>query len=350
MRLEGKAGGHTETPCSPRSPLSWTVRCTAHPEARCCVPLIRHQRPAPAAQGEPRGAGGTRAPPRRLAHRRRGRGRDARAHGLRLRTLTARFRQVIWVPGNHELWTLPREQPPLRGEARYQQLVASAAATVCSRPEDPYPRWPGEGRHRACWRRCSCSTTTPSGRTRRPQDEALEWAPEDGRDVHRRGRCSTRTPTPPGQAWCRARVERDPRAAGGAARATARTILINHFPLRYEHVRLPRIPRFSHLVRHAPHRGLAPALPRGGGRVRPPAHARHAVARRRALRGGLARLPPAVDLARRHLALPPGDIARRPALTALSGPRGPRTPPRRELLEQEPRVLEVHGLGVHPGA
>src|SRR5512140_2008141 len=60
-----------------------------------------------------------------------------------LRTLAPRFRQLIWVPGNHELWTLPRA--PLRGEAKYRQLVSVCQSYGVLTPEDPYPRWPGEG-------------------------------------------------------------------------------------------------------------------------------------------------------------------------------------------------------------
>jgi 3',5'-cyclic AMP phosphodiesterase CpdA len=40
-----------------------------------------------------------------------------------LTTLSQKFAKVIWVPGNHELWT-PREDPlTLRGVARYEHLV-----------------------------------------------------------------------------------------------------------------------------------------------------------------------------------------------------------------------------------
>ena len=45
-------------------------------------------------------------------------------------------------------------------------------------------------------------------------------------------------------AWCTARVEQT-LARLESLPADCSTILINHFPLRYEHVRLPRIPRFS---------------------------------------------------------------------------------------------------------
>ena len=36
--------------------------------------------------------------------------------------LGPKFAQLVWVPGNHELWTLPRKSG-LRGVARYQALV-----------------------------------------------------------------------------------------------------------------------------------------------------------------------------------------------------------------------------------
>ena len=40
-----------------------------------------------------------------------------------LRVLSERFATVVWVPGNHDLWTHRREPVPLRGEHRYQRLA-----------------------------------------------------------------------------------------------------------------------------------------------------------------------------------------------------------------------------------
>ena len=45
-----------------------------------------------------------------------------------LTILTERFAQVLWTPGNHDLWTIPANGHELRGEAKYRQLVA-----ICSR-------------------------------------------------------------------------------------------------------------------------------------------------------------------------------------------------------------------------
>ena len=56
-----------------------------------------------------------------------------------LRELTGRFRQVVWVPGNHELWTVPRATPRLGGVALYERLVRIARSHGVLTPEDPYP-------------------------------------------------------------------------------------------------------------------------------------------------------------------------------------------------------------------
>ncbi|MFJ6566696.1 metallophosphoesterase family protein [Streptomyces sp. NPDC091292] len=57
--------------------------------------------------------------------------------------LARRFSRVIWAPGNHELWT-PREDPvTLRGQARYEHLVALCRSLGVLTPEDPYALWPG---------------------------------------------------------------------------------------------------------------------------------------------------------------------------------------------------------------
>lgn len=78
-----------------------------------------------------------------------------------LALLRDRFAQVIWVPGNHELWTVKQETSPLRGVQRYEQLVAMCRRLGVLTPEDPYPVWTGSGGLSGS-RRCSCCTTTPS--------------------------------------------------------------------------------------------------------------------------------------------------------------------------------------------
>src|SRR5579872_2171642 len=74
-------------------------------------------------------------------------GETLQLHRYALSLLTRRFAKVIWVPGNHDLWTLPSassSEQHERGEAKYQQLVATCREYGVFTPEDPYAIWPGE--------------------------------------------------------------------------------------------------------------------------------------------------------------------------------------------------------------
>ncbi|MBO0821747.1 MAG: metallophosphoesterase, partial [Nocardiopsaceae bacterium] len=60
-----------------------------------------------------------------------------------LGVLAARFARVIWVPGNHELWSHSTDPQTARGERRYQLLVDMCRDLGVLTPEDPYPVWNG---------------------------------------------------------------------------------------------------------------------------------------------------------------------------------------------------------------
>jgi 3',5'-cyclic AMP phosphodiesterase CpdA len=62
-----------------------------------------------------------------------------------LRTLSKRYRTVVWVPGNHELWTHPSDPVRLRGAERYRHLVQLCRGLGVVTPEDPYRVWTGPG-------------------------------------------------------------------------------------------------------------------------------------------------------------------------------------------------------------
>lgn len=159
-----------------------------------------------------------------------------------LASLTSRFAQVIWVPGNHELWTVGAEHDALRGEAKYQRLVAVCREYGVLTPEDPFARWPGAGP--------SCViaplfvlydyTFRPD---EVPVEEAVAWAAET--DVI----CSDEYALHPDPyssrpAWCAARCLYSEQRLQ-ALDPTTPLVLVNHFPLRRDLVRLFRIPRFS---------------------------------------------------------------------------------------------------------
>lgn len=158
-----------------------------------------------------------------------------------LAILTRRFAQVIWAPGNHDLWTLPSDPNGLRGVAKYQRLVAICRDYGVATPEDPYLRWPGPGG--PCVLAPLFLLYDYSFRPDYvPENQAVAWAAET--DVV----CSDEyllhpDPYSSRAAWCATRCDVTERRL--AAVTDAPLVLINHFPLLEEHARLPRIPRFS---------------------------------------------------------------------------------------------------------
>ena len=62
-----------------------------------------------------------------------------------LGVLAERFARVIWVPGNHELWTTHDPPGQARGVERYERLVALCRREGVLTPEDPFAVWPGPG-------------------------------------------------------------------------------------------------------------------------------------------------------------------------------------------------------------
>ena len=159
-----------------------------------------------------------------------------------LRILTDRFARVLWVPGNHDLWTLPSDEPALRGVAKYRQLVAVCRRYGVLTPEDPYIRWPGDGPAYLL-----APLFTLYDYTFRPNNipaaDALAWAEETGVV------CTDEfllhpDPYPSREAWCTARCQYSARRLETAA-SQGPLILINHYPLHQGLIRLRRIPRFS---------------------------------------------------------------------------------------------------------
>ena len=159
-----------------------------------------------------------------------------------LSALTNRFAQIIWTPGNHDLWTISADDEALRGEAKYQQLVAVCRTYGVLTPEDPFVRWPGPGP--AC---LIAPLFVLYDYSFRPDDvseeDAVAWAAETnvvGRDEY----LLDPRPYSSRQAWCAARYAYTEQRLQ-ALDPDIPLVLINHFPLRRDLVRLFRIPRFS---------------------------------------------------------------------------------------------------------
>jgi 3',5'-cyclic AMP phosphodiesterase CpdA len=162
-----------------------------------------------------------------------------------LSTLKRHFATVIWLPGNHELWTPPDDPVQLRGEKRYRHLVDEARRLGVITPEDPYPLWEGPRGPVAVvpmfllydytWR-----DGTPGARTK---EEALAQAHEAGVI------CTDEMflhpdPLPGRDDWCRARVAETARRLEALDPALP-TVLANHWPLHRDPTAILHYPEFA---------------------------------------------------------------------------------------------------------
>lgn len=160
-----------------------------------------------------------------------------------VQTLRPRFARLVWVPGNHELWSLPNHNM-LRGEAKYRQMVDICREHGVLTPEDPYEVF-ADGSQRyliAPLFTLYDYSFCPAGMT---IEQALDWALAAGlqcTDEH----LLHPDPYPSRAAWCAARCAySEARLVQALTHHAGPTVLINHFPLLSELAVLPAIPRFS---------------------------------------------------------------------------------------------------------
>lgn len=157
--------------------------------------------------------------------------------------LAPRFARLLWVPGNHDLWTPPSAasaSAALRGEALYRRLVEVCREYGVLTPEDPWVRWPGPGPAATV-----ALLFTLYDYSFRPDDvaaeEAVEWAVESG------VLCVDESllhpdPHPSRAAWCAARCRESERRLEAAE---GPLVLVNHWPLSEALLTVRRVPRFS---------------------------------------------------------------------------------------------------------
>ena len=157
-----------------------------------------------------------------------------------LDTLGPRFAQLIWVPGNHELWTTRHSD--LAGVAKYESFVQLCRDRGVVTPEDPFPVFPfATGPIRVAPLFLLYDYTFgPSGMDKA---ETLAWARAAGIMCLDEVRLHY-APHPSREAWAAARMDAaEERLA--VEHADLPTVLINHWPLRFDLVRIPRVPRFA---------------------------------------------------------------------------------------------------------
>ncbi len=160
-----------------------------------------------------------------------------------LRTLSERFATVVWVPGNHELWTHREDPVRLRGQERYERLVKLCQGLGVVTPEDPYPVWAGAGGpvtiaplfllYDYTFR--PPGTTTKAAGLARAYETGVVCADESL--LHP-------DPYPSREEWCWARLDVTERRLA-ARDPDFPTVLVNHFPLVREPTRVLRYPEFA---------------------------------------------------------------------------------------------------------
>ncbi|HUN78968.1 MAG TPA: metallophosphoesterase [Solirubrobacteraceae bacterium] len=157
--------------------------------------------------------------------------------------LRERFAQVIWVPGNHDLWSTREDPLKLRGEERYLHIVDSCRRRGVLTPEDPYPVWRGPGGPATVaplfllYDYSFGSNIAPTKELALARAHAAGVVCSDELVLHP-------DPHPSREAWCAARLRETERRLEGRDRRLP-TVLVNHFPLRREPTLVLRHPEFA---------------------------------------------------------------------------------------------------------
>ena len=146
-----------------------------------------------------------------------------------LGALRQRYATVIWAPGNHELWTHPRDPVQSRGEERYHQLVAACRDRGVLTPEDEFPVWPGLGGPVTVAPLFVLYDYTFLAPGAQDAEESLRIAYASG-IVCTDELLLHPDPYPSRTQWCHARLVESRRRLDATDPALP-TVLVNHFPL-----------------------------------------------------------------------------------------------------------------------
>jgi 3',5'-cyclic AMP phosphodiesterase CpdA len=153
-----------------------------------------------------------------------------------LSTLRDRFDTVIWVPGNHELWSHPSDPVKVRGVARYLHLVEMCRSLGVLTPEDPYPVFRGQGGPVIVAPLFLLYDYSFRIQGTFTKEESLAKAHAAGL-VFSDEVLLHSDPYPSREAWCRARVaETEVRLA--ACDPSIPLVMVNHWPLVREPTRI----------------------------------------------------------------------------------------------------------------
>ncbi|HEY5854904.1 MAG TPA: metallophosphoesterase [Aldersonia sp.] len=161
-----------------------------------------------------------------------------------LELLRSRFAKVIWVPGNHELWTTAKDPVQMHGVARYEYLVTLCREIDVITPEDEFPVWDAEVAEAVTLVPMFLLydyTFLPAGATNKADGLAIA---RERNVVATDEFLLSPEPYPTRDAWCRARIA-STRARLDALPAGTPVVLINHFPLVRQPTEVLFYPEFA---------------------------------------------------------------------------------------------------------
>jgi hypothetical protein len=155
--------------------------------------------------------------------------------------LTKRVGRIFWAPGNRDLWLTDPDDGPSSSVTKYATLVEIARRLGVVTPEDPYIAWPPTGN-------VIVPLCTLYDYSFRPDDvelaDVVAWAAEMHNVAADESLISAAPLSGVGE-WCALRCAQTEARLAHELPADARTILVGHYPLRRDLVRIPRIPRFT---------------------------------------------------------------------------------------------------------
>ncbi|PRW65248.1 metallophosphoesterase family protein [Actinopolyspora mortivallis] len=159
-----------------------------------------------------------------------------------LGVLRERFARLIWVPGNHELWSPADDPVRARGVERYEHLVRMCRELDVTTPEDPYPVW-NDGHREVVVAPLFLLYDYSFRAEGSTAEQALEHAYET------RVVCTDEVllhpdPHPTRTAWCHERV-RYTRARLEEVPEELPTVLVSHWPLHRAPTRRLYHPQFG---------------------------------------------------------------------------------------------------------
>jgi predicted phosphodiesterase len=156
--------------------------------------------------------------------------------------LTQKFKQIIWVPGNHDLWAFPLSEYELKGESKYNYLVSVCRQFGVYTPEDDFPEIIIRNQTFII-----APTFTLYDYSFRPEnipyEKAIEWAEESGIICTDEDLLVT-TPYSSIAEWCNMRCDYT-EARLSQLSPDFPIILVNHYPILMEHSQLWHFPRFA---------------------------------------------------------------------------------------------------------